>query len=77
MKSEWAGKIPTEFAALRAKTWSYLIDDGDKKAKATKKCHKTKNKLQYYKYCPESTQFQNEVNYLKDKLDVYNLWGNH
>lgn len=71
MKSEWAGKIPTEFAALRAKTWSYLIDDGDQKAKGTK------NKLQYYKYCPESTQFKNEVNYLDDKHDVYSQWGNH
>ena len=33
-------KIITEFVRLRAKVYSYLIDDGseDKKAKCTKKC---------------------------------------
>ena len=40
MKDELGGKIMTEFAALRPKTYSYLMDDGsnDKKAKGTKKC---------------------------------------
>ena len=40
MKDELGGKIMTEFAALRAKTYPYLMDDGnsDKKAKGTKKC---------------------------------------
>ena len=40
MQDELGGKIMTEFAALRLKTYSYLIDDGnsDKKAKGTKKC---------------------------------------
>ena len=40
MKDELGGKIMTEFAALRPKTYSYLVDDGssDKKAKGTKKC---------------------------------------
>ena len=34
------GKITTKFVRLRAKTYSYLIDDGseDKKAKGTKSC---------------------------------------
>ena len=35
MKDELGGKIITEFAALRPRTYSYLMDDGknDKKAK--------------------------------------------
>ena len=40
MKDEFGGKIMTQFAALRPKTYCYLMDDGknDKKAKGTKKC---------------------------------------
>ena len=40
MKDELGGKIMTEFAALRPKTFSCLMDDGNsvKKAKGTKKC---------------------------------------
>ena len=40
MKDEFGGKIMTEFATLRPKTYSYLMDDGnrDKKAKGTKNC---------------------------------------
>ena len=43
MKGELGGKIMKELVGLRAKTHSYLIDDGskDKKAKATKNvCYK-------------------------------------
>ena len=45
MKDELGGKIMTAFAALRPKTYSYLMDDGknDKKAKGTKKCVIKKN----------------------------------
>ena len=40
MKDELGGKILANFVGLRAKTYSYLIDNGskDKKAKDTKKC---------------------------------------
>ena len=40
MKDGLRGKIMTKFDGLRAKTQSYLIDDGseDKKAKGTKMC---------------------------------------
>ena len=40
MKDQLGGNIMTKFAGLRAKTYSYLIDDvsEDKKAKGTKKC---------------------------------------
>ena len=39
-KDELGGKIITEFIALRAKTYTYLMEDGaeHKKAKGTKKC---------------------------------------
>ena len=40
MKDELGGTIMANFAELRAKTYTYLIDDGseDKKPKGTKKC---------------------------------------
>ena len=40
LKDELKGKIMTEFIALRAKTYAYLLDDDSehKKAKGTKKC---------------------------------------
>ena len=45
MKGELGRKIMTKFVGLRAKTYSYLIDNGgeEKKAKNTKMCHKKKN----------------------------------
>ena len=48
MKDELGEKIVKKFVGLRAKTYSYLIDDGseNKKAKDTKKkCHKKKLNL--------------------------------
>ena len=39
-KDKLRGKIMKEFCALRAKTYTYLVDDDSekKKAKGTKKC---------------------------------------
>ena len=51
MKNEFDKKITKEFPKLRAKSYSYLIDDGseDKKAKGTKKCVIKKLNLKDYK----------------------------
>ena len=51
MKDELGGKIMIEFAALRPKTYSYLMDDGgsDEKAKGTKK-FVIKRRLKFYDY---------------------------
>ena len=74
MKDELRGKIMTKFVGLRAKTSSYLIDDGseDKKAKGTKKCViKRKIKFENYKNCLEATQLENKIKYLeKNKIDI-------
>ena len=45
MKDELCRKTMKKFVELRAKTYSYLIDNGSiyKKAKGTEKCHKKKN----------------------------------
>ena len=74
MKDELGEKIMKEFVVLRAKTYSYLIDDGseDKKAKGTKKCViKRKLKFQDYRNCLEAVQVKRKINYLrKKKIDV-------
>ena len=68
MRDELGGKIMTKFVALRAKTYSYLLDDSseDKKAKDTKKCGiKRKLKFENYKNCLEATQLENKTNHLE------------
>ena len=72
MKDELGEKIMTKFVGLRAKTYSYLIDDGseDKNAKGPKKyVIKKKLKFESYKSCLEATQLGNEINHLeKNKI---------
>ena len=54
MKDELGGKIMIDSVALRPKTYSYLMDDGNehKRAKGTKKCIiKREIKLKNYKDC--------------------------
>ena len=60
-----------KFVGLRAKTYSYLIDDGseNKKAKGTKKCViKIKLKFENYKNCLEPTQLDNKIKYLEKHI---------
>ena len=71
----------TKFVGLRAKTYSYLIDDGteDKKAKGTKKCViKRKLEFENYNNCLEVTQLDNKINYLvKNNINIESLKRNH
>ena len=60
----------TKIVWLRAKTYSYLIDDGseDKKAKGTKKCViKRKIIFENYKNCLEATQLDHKIKCLEKK----------
>ena len=70
-----------KIVGLRAKTYSYLIDDGseDKKMKGTKKCVvKRKLKSENYKDCLEATQLENKINYVeKNKIDIDRIKENH
>ena len=74
MRDELDGKFGKKLIGLRAKTYSYLIDDGSKgkKAKDTKKCvTKRKPKFKNYKNCLEATQLNNKINHLeKNKINV-------
>ena len=72
MKDELAAKIIKKFVGLRARTYSYLIDDGseDKKAKDTKKCFsKRKRKFKNCKNCLEATQLANKNKPSRKKLN--------
>ena len=67
----------TKFVGIRAKSYSYLIDNGskDKKAKGTKKyVIKRKLKFENYKNCLEATQLHNKIKYpQKDKTNIDSL----
>ena len=75
MKDELGGKIMTNFVGLRARTYSYLIDDGSKH----KKAKGTKNKFENYKNYLEATQLESKINYLeknKVAIDSHKLTAN-
>ena len=76
MRDELGTKIMTKFVGLRAKTYSYLIDNSseNKKAKGTKKCViKRKLKFENYRNCSEASQLDNKVNYLEKEINVDSL----
>ena len=71
----------TKFVGLRAKTYSYLIHDGNenKNAKGSKKCViKRKHKFESYKNYLKATQLENKINHLeKNEIDVDSLKKDH
>ena len=76
MKDELEGKIIIECAALRPKTYFYLMDDGgvDKKAKGTKKCViKRRLKFNGYKDCllNNETVLKSEQRFKSERHDGY------
>ena len=81
MKDELGRKIVTKFVGLRVRTYSYLIDNGnkDKKAKGTKKCVIKRNlKFETFKNCLEAIQLENKINYLaKNKFDIDSIKKNN
>ena len=66
----------TEFAGLRPKTYSYLMDDGgsDKKAKGTKKCVlKRRLRFNHYKDCLLNNEIilKSQQRFKSERHDVY------
>ena len=78
MKNKLGGKIVIKFVGLRAKSYSYLTDDGSevKKVKSTKKCIIKRNfTFENYKNSLEATQLDKKkytVNTVsrKNKIDI-------
>ena len=65
MNNELGGKIMIKFVTLRAKAYSYFIDDGskDEKAKDEIRCaKKRKPKFDNYKDSLQATQLDNKIN---------------
>ena len=75
-KDELGGKIMKEFCALRAKTYTYLMDDDNekKKAKGIKKCI-IKLRLMFENYkdslCNDKTILRSQVRFKSDHHNVY------
>ena len=70
MKDESGSKIMIKLVGLRAKAYSYLMDDSseDKKAKNTKKrVIKRTLKFEIDKSCLEESQHKNKITYLGKK----------
>ena len=62
MKDKLSGKIMTKFVGLRAKTSSYLVDDGSEDRKL---------KFENYKNSLEAILLENKINYSQKKnIDI-------
>ena len=77
IKDELGRKIMIKFVVLRAKTFSYLIDNRseDERARGTKKCFiKRKLKFENYENCLEATHLENKINYLeKNEININSI----
>ena len=77
IKDELGGKIMIKCVVLRAKTFSYLIDNHseDERARGTKKCViKRKLKFENYENCLEATHLENKINYLeKNEININSI----
>ena len=70
IKNELSGKIIKGFAVLRVKTYSYLKDNKDQKAKRIKKCVvKQKRKSEDNKNCLEATRLEQKKQSGKNMVD--------
>ena len=62
-------KIMIKFVGLRAKTYSYLIDDSSEDV-----CNKKNLEFENYKNCLETIQLENKISYLeKNKIKIDNV----
>ena len=64
MKDKLDGKTMKKLVALRAKTYNYLIDDGNEDIKA-KGNLKKQFKLEHYKIYLDTTHLENKIHHLK------------
>ena len=73
-KDELGGKIMKELCALRAKTYTYLMEDDKKKAKGIKRCV-IKRRLMFENY--KDSLFNNKIilkSQLRFKSDHHNVY---
>ena len=75
-KDDLGGKIMKEFCALRAKTYTYLMDDDSKKKKAKgTKIYVIKHEIMFENYTDSlfnnNTTFQSQLRFKSDRHNAY------
>ena len=74
MKDELGRKIMKEFIGLKAKTYSYIIDDDNEDEKEKRKwVIKGKLKFKDYKNCLEANQLENKINHPEKKKKLMQI----